>query len=223
MAAPDAKVLMCCSAAEGGASLEDICVIYYSMTAKNFQVDVCSKSGEAITFDEKTVSETENQGKYAEDDVLKGKLEAPNDLNEVDLEQYKCVFFPGGAGCYNDILKVGGDVSLLVAAGIFVACVGLGSTAIVNSMKLDGSNLVADQEVTGLSGAEEVEIYGAMLQEGGVQQILENEGATMVTAGVNEVVVKQFLNCVFTAQNSASIPDLIGAMEQAGLSGVVVG
>ncbi|MFI8192538.1 type 1 glutamine amidotransferase domain-containing protein [Streptomyces sp. NPDC085946] len=190
---------------------EEAVAPYEAFTAAGHEVVVATPGGVVPTVDRASLAPEVNGGQENADrvaaalDAFTG-LRNPVALEEVDLDDYAAVFYPGGHGPMEDLAVNADSGRLLVRAlesGTPLGVVCHGPAALLAAVGPDGRNAFAGYEVAAFTNAEEIQ--GGLA--GKAKWLLQDrltEAGVVVRAGepwAPHVVVDRTL---VTGQNPAS-------------------
>ncbi|HZF88207.1 type 1 glutamine amidotransferase domain-containing protein [Streptomyces sp.] len=190
---------------------EEAVAPYEAFRAAGHEIVVATPGGVVPTVDKASLAAEVNGGQEGADRIAAAlaamtELERPVRLEDVDLDEYAAVFYPGGHGPMEDLAVDATSGRLLVdvlASGKPLAVVCHGPAALLAATREDGSNAFAGYEVAAFTDAEEVQ--GGLADK--AKWLLESrltEAGVTVRAGepwAPNVVVDRNL---VTGQNPAS-------------------
>lgn len=142
---------------------EEAVAPYEAFTAAGHEVVVATPGGVVPTVDRGSLAPGVNGGQEGADRVARvlasmDELHRPLRLEEVDLDDYAAVFYPGGHGPMEDLAVDAGSGRLLtraLASGRPLGVVCHGPAALLAATKEDGSNAFAGYRVSAFTNAEE--------------------------------------------------------------------
>ncbi|HLL33583.1 MAG TPA: type 1 glutamine amidotransferase domain-containing protein [Streptomyces sp.] len=190
---------------------EEAVAPYEAFRAAGHEIVVATPGGVVPTVDKASLAAEVNGGQEGADRIAAAlaamtELERPVRLEDVDLDEYAAVFYPGGHGPMEDLAVDATSGRLLVdvlTSGKPLAVVCHGPAALLAATREDGSNAFAGYEVAAFTDAEEVQ--GGLADK--AKWLLESrltEAGVTVRAGepwAPNVVVDRNL---VTGQNPAS-------------------
>jgi len=130
---------------------------YYAFLDAQMDVDVASISGGKIPIDKLSlmpVVRTMDDGRFLKDPVLKDKVANSISIEDVDIGQYNIVFLSGGWGAAYDFAQskvLASKISQAYASKIILGAVCHGPLGFIGATKPDGSALVENVKVTGVT------------------------------------------------------------------------
>ncbi|MEV8549288.1 type 1 glutamine amidotransferase domain-containing protein [Streptomyces glaucescens] len=190
---------------------EEAVAPYEAFRAAGHEVVVATPGGVVPTVDKASLAAEVNGGQEGADRIAAAlaamtELERPVRLEDVDLDEYAAVFYPGGHGPMEDLAVNAASGRLLtdaLASGKPLGVVCHGPAAMLAATREDGSNVFAGYEVAAFTDAEEIQGGLADKAKWLLQSRLTEAGVT-VRAGepwAPNVVVDRNL---VTGQNPAS-------------------
>ncbi len=154
--------------------------------------------------------------RFLDDPDVARAIERSPSLNDVNVDDFDAIYFPGGHGTMWD-LPTSASVSSAVAAmherGKVIAAVCHGPAALVNVRRSDGGWLVDGKTVSAFSDEEERATGKDMLMPFALASMLEKRGATLNIAPDFEACVSVDGQLV-TGQNPASADGVADAIRQ---------
>ncbi|MEU9574923.1 type 1 glutamine amidotransferase domain-containing protein [Streptomyces massasporeus] len=198
---------------------EEAVAPYEAFRAAGHEVVVATPGGVEPTVDRASLAAEVNGGQENADRVAKAleaftELRHPVRLEDVRLDDYAAVFYPGGHGPMED-LAVNADSGRLLAraleSGRPLGVVCHGPAALLAAVGADGTNVFAGYEVAAFTNAEETQAGLADRAKWLLQDRLTEAGVT-VRAGepwAPHVVTDRNL---VTGQNPASSAPLAGEL-----------
>jgi putative intracellular protease/amidase len=144
---------------------EEAVAPYEAFRAAGHEVVVATPGGVVPTVDQASLAPEVNGGRDNADRIAKAlasfdELRRPVRLEEVDLDDYAAVFYPGGHGPMEDLAVNADSGRLLVealGAGKPLGVVCHGPAALLAAVRADGSNAFAGYEVAAFTNAEELQ------------------------------------------------------------------
>ncbi|GGR90718.1 dimethylallyltransferase [Streptomyces aureoverticillatus] len=144
---------------------EEAVAPYEAFKAAGHQVTVATPGGVVPTVDRASLAPEVNGGQEGADRIAAGlaaftELQDPIRLEDVDLDDYAAVYYPGGHGPMEDLAADATSGRLLVRAlesGRPLATVCHASAALLAATRDDGSNAFAGRRLTGFTNAEETQ------------------------------------------------------------------
>jgi putative intracellular protease/amidase len=145
-----------------GVWLEEFTTPYYHLRDAGLTVDVFSVSGGEIPVDPNSLQEDakkeESVARYLKDEELQTTVKTTPSVDQLDLDGFDAVFFPGGHGTMWDY-PTSGAVAEVVSQGLnagkIIATVCHGPACLVNAKTKSGASVVKGRRVTGFSNSEE--------------------------------------------------------------------
>lgn len=140
---------------------EELFVPYRVLTEAGHRVEFASPGGAAPTADEASLGADEAEREQLRT-ALAGidGLSAPLQMEEVDLERYDAVFYPGGHGPMADLARDAASGALITSAldaGLPLAVVCHGAAALLAAKRADGTLAAAGRTVAAFTDAEELQ------------------------------------------------------------------
>jgi putative intracellular protease/amidase len=144
---------------------EEAVAPYEAFKAAGHGVDVATPGGVVPTVDRGSLAAEFNGGQEGADKVAAAldsftELQHPIRLEDVDLDEYAAVFYPGGHGPMED-LAVNTDsgrlLTLALESGKPLGVVCHGPAALLAATKGDGGNAFTGYRLTGFTNTEEVQ------------------------------------------------------------------
>ena len=144
---------------------EEAVAPYEAFKAAGHEVVVATPGGVVPTVDKGSLAPEVNGGQEGADKVAAAlasftELQHPVRMEDVDLDGYAAVFYPGGHGPMED-LAVNTDsgrlLTLALESGKPLGVVCHGPAALLAATKEDGSNAFAGYRLTGFTNEEEVQ------------------------------------------------------------------
>ena len=130
---------------------------YYTFTDGGMKVDLASIQGGQIPIDPLSMiypARTKDDWRFSRDPQLKDRVQNSLAISSIDFVKYDVIFISGGWGAAYDLAQsevLGTKISEAYAAGKILASVCHGALGLVNAQKPDGSPLVKDVNVTGVT------------------------------------------------------------------------
>ncbi|MAO93343.1 MAG: glutamine amidotransferase [Rhodospirillales bacterium] len=145
-----------------GVWLEEFTTPYYHLRDAGLTVDVFSVAGGDIPIDPRSVEgdaqKEESVARYLKDERLQTTVKTTPSVDQIDLDGYDAVFFPGGHGTMWDYPPNGAIAEVVsqgLDAGKIIATVCHGPACLVNAKTKAGAPVVKGRRVTGFSNSEE--------------------------------------------------------------------
>ncbi|MEU9187053.1 type 1 glutamine amidotransferase domain-containing protein [Streptomyces sp. NPDC048484] len=144
---------------------EEAVAPYEAFKAAGHEITVATPGGVAPTVDKGSLAPELNGGQEGADKVAASlasfdELRRPIRLEDVDLDAYAAVYYPGGHGPMED-LAVNADsgrlLALALASGKPLGVVCHGPSALLAATKEDGGNAFAGYRLTGFTNTEETQ------------------------------------------------------------------
>ncbi|MFJ5652906.1 type 1 glutamine amidotransferase domain-containing protein [Streptomyces microflavus] len=164
---------------------EEAVAPYQAFTGAGHEVVVATPGGVVPTVDRGSLAPDVNGGQEGADKVAAGleafeELRRPVALEDVDLDAYDAVFYPGGHGPMEDLAVDPVSGRLLteaLASGKPLGVVCHAPAALLAATGPDGANAFADYRLTGFTNAEETQAGFAEKAEWLLQDRLVELGA----------------------------------------------
>ncbi|MYT75542.1 MULTISPECIES: type 1 glutamine amidotransferase domain-containing protein [unclassified Streptomyces] len=190
---------------------EEAAAPYEAFKAAGHEVVVATPGGVVPTVDQGSLAPEMNGGQEGADRIARAldtmtELRSPLKLEEVDLDDYAAVFYPGGHGPMEDLAVDADSGALLTAAldsGKPLGVVCHGPAALLAATREDGTNVFRGYEVAAFTNEEETQagladrakwLLQDRLTEAGVRVLVGEPWAPKVVTDRNLV----------TGQNPAS-------------------
>ena len=198
--------------------LSEVTHLYYPLVEVGYTVDFASPKGGAAPMDESSrkLDDADNK-RFLEDAAVMERIRSTIPLAKIDPERYDVVHFAGGHGVMWDFPE---DRELQrVAAGIYehggiVAAVCHGPAALVDVTLSDGTYLVAGQDVSAFTNAEEEAVGLTQVVPFALQSKLESRGARF-HPGANWASQVSVSGRLITGQNPQSARALAAKIVEA--------
>jgi len=139
-----------------GYEFSEIADPYFEFINKGYMVDFASILGGKPPFVGYDSSQ-KNSKKFKKSSGFK-RLNFSHKLNDVNIDAYDAIFFPGGLGLMTDMVDnplVKETIKQVYESGRVVGAVCHGPTALLNVKLSDGSNLLEGKKVNSFTEAEE--------------------------------------------------------------------
>ncbi|MFG3009637.1 type 1 glutamine amidotransferase domain-containing protein [Streptomyces cinerochromogenes] len=144
---------------------EEAVTPYEAFKAAGHEIVVATPGGVVPTVDKGSLAAEVNGGQANADRIAAGlaamsELQHPVRLEDVDLDAYAAVFYPGGHGPMEDLAVDTASGGLLIdalAAGKPLGVVCHASAALLAATREDGTNVFAGYEVAAFTNAEETQ------------------------------------------------------------------
>jgi putative intracellular protease/amidase len=144
---------------------EEAVTPYQAFTAVNHEIVVATPGGVVPPLDQGSLAPQFNGGKEGARKVADAlasisEIQHPVKLEDVDLDDYAAVFYPGGHGPMEDLAVDAVSGKLLIdvlASGRPLGVVCHAPAALLAATKADGNNAFAGYRLTGFSNAEEIQ------------------------------------------------------------------
>jgi putative intracellular protease/amidase len=168
--------------------LSEVTHLYYPLVEIGFAVDFASPDGGAAPMDESSrqLDDADNK-RFLEDAAVMERIRSTIPLAKIDPARYDVIHFAGGHGVMWDFPE-NRDLQR-IAAGIYerggiVAAVCHGPAALVDVKLSNGTYLVANQDVSAFTNAEEETIGLTKVVPFALQSKLESRGARFHAGGL---------------------------------------
>ncbi|MET7513611.1 type 1 glutamine amidotransferase domain-containing protein [Streptomyces sp. NPDC005480] len=163
---------------------EEAVAPYEAFKAAGHDIVVATPGGVVPTVDKGSLAPEFNGGQEGADQVAAalasfGELQHPVKLEDVNLDDYAAVFYPGGHGPMEDLsadADSGRLLTLALETGKPLGIVCHAPAAMLAAIKGDGSNAFAGYEVTAFTNAEETQAGFADKAKWLLQDRLVNAG-----------------------------------------------
>jgi len=139
---------------------EELAAPYYTLADKGIEITLSSPKGGQPPIDPKSQDpsfQTDTTRRMDQDDVLLEKLKHTIPLDEVKMDDYDAVFYPGGHGPLWDLAE--SAVSQKLIADFYHANKPLGfvchAPGVLKDVKINGEAFVKGKNVTGFTNTEE--------------------------------------------------------------------
>ncbi|MEU0375072.1 type 1 glutamine amidotransferase domain-containing protein [Streptomyces sp. NPDC006283] len=144
---------------------EELVAPYEAFTAAGHEIVVATPGGVVPPLDQGSLAPQFNGGeegakKIADTIASISEIEHPIRLQDVDLDEYAAVFYPGGHGPMEDLAVDATSGKLLVnalASGKPLGVVCHAPAALLAATRSDGGNAFSGYRLTGFSNAEEIQ------------------------------------------------------------------
>ncbi|MFI8521075.1 type 1 glutamine amidotransferase domain-containing protein [Streptomyces sp. NPDC085481] len=144
---------------------EEAVTPYAAFKAAGHEITVATPGGVVPTVDRGSLAPEFNGGQEGADQVAAAlaavdEIKNPISLEDVRLDDYDAVFYPGGHGPMEDLSADAASGRLLIDAldsGRPLAVVCHGSAALLAAVKEDGTNAFAGRKVSPFTDAEEIQ------------------------------------------------------------------
>jgi putative intracellular protease/amidase len=144
---------------------EEAVTPYQAFTAVGHEIAVATPGGVVPPLDQGSLAPQFNGGKEGARKVADAlasisEIQHPVKLEDVDLDDYAAVFYPGGHGPMEDLAVDAVSGKLLIdvlASGRPLGVVCHAPAALLAATKADGNNAFAGYRLTGFSNAEEIQ------------------------------------------------------------------
>jgi putative intracellular protease/amidase len=144
---------------------EELVAPYEAFTAAGHEVVVATPGGVVPPLDQGSLAPQFNGGeegakKIADTIASISEIQHPIRLQDVDLDEYAAVFYPGGHGPMEDLAVDATSGKLLVnalASGKPLGVVCHAPAALLAATRSDGGNTFSGYRLTGFSNAEEIQ------------------------------------------------------------------
>ncbi|MGW6399809.1 type 1 glutamine amidotransferase domain-containing protein [Streptomyces sp. NPDC055134] len=163
---------------------EEAVAPYQAFEAAGYDVVVATPGGVVPTVDKGSLAPEFNGGQEGADQVAAAlasfsELQHPVKLEDVNLDDYAAVFYPGGHGPMEDLsadAESGRLLTLALETGKPLGIVCHAPAAMLAAIKSDGSNAFAGYKVTAFTNAEETQAGFADKAKWLLQDRLVNAG-----------------------------------------------
>ncbi|MEV6697320.1 type 1 glutamine amidotransferase domain-containing protein [Streptomyces sp. NPDC051453] len=163
---------------------EEAVAPYEAFKAAGHDIVVATPGGVVPTVDKGSLAPEFNGGQAGADQVAAaldsfGELQHPVKLEDVDLDDYAAVFYPGGHGPMEDLstdADSGRLLTLALETGKPLGIVCHAPAAMLAAIKGDGTNAFAGYKVTGFTNTEETQAGFADKAKWLLQDRLVNAG-----------------------------------------------
>ena len=133
---------------------------YYTFLDAGVEVDIASIAGGNIPVDPLSMiypARTKEDWRFCHDPLLKEKVAQSMKIDEIDVDKYDILFIAGGWGAAYDLMQsniLANKISEAYANKKILASVCHGALGFCSANKMDGSPLVKDVKVTGVTNAQ---------------------------------------------------------------------
>ncbi len=189
--------------------LEEFAAPYYVFKDAGATVTLASPKGGRPPLDPSSDTDdnqTDDTRRFYADDDAQAVLASTTTLDQIDVEAYDAVFYPGGHGPLWDLADDAASIALIeraIAAGTPVAAVCHAPAVLKHVKAADGTPLVKGKTVTGFTNSEEEAVGLTDVVPFLVEDMLKaNGGDYSKTADWGVHVVQDGL--LITGQNPAS-------------------
>jgi putative intracellular protease/amidase len=189
--------------------LEELAAPYYALHDAGVEITLASPKGGQPPLDPKSndpASQTDATRRFEADAEATALLAHTHRLQDVSIEPFDAVFYPGGHGPLWDLAEDKASIALIeqtIASGKPVAAVCHAPGVLRHVKGVDGKLLVAHKKVTGFSNTEEEAVGLTKVVPFLVEDMLKQSGAVYSKAGDwQSYVVEDGL--LITGQNPAS-------------------
>lgn len=138
--------------------------VLHVITEAGFDYDLASVQGGKAPIYGTDIEGDEINTAMLADEVLQQRIDNTLPVNQVDIDKYDAIFYPGGFGLLSDLAK-NEDFAALSAKhyeqGGIIAAVCHGPAALLPIILSNGDKLLASKSVTGFTREEEVD-YGTI-------------------------------------------------------------
>ena len=193
-----------------GLWFEEFAVPYQLFREAGCAVTVASPKGGRAPIDPRSTPGANQAEVYAK--PLQA-LQSTQPLNNMKVEDYDAIFFPGGHGTMFDmpVAAVGRIVGKFADAGKIVAAVCHGPAALVTATRSDGTPVVKGHKVTGFTNEEERGAQLDQLMPFLLESRLRELGAEYMSSSMwsNHVIVDGKLITGQNPQSSASAAEAV--------------
>jgi putative intracellular protease/amidase len=144
---------------------EEAVAPYRAFTKAGHEIVVATPGGVVPTVDKASLTASANGGQEAADEIAGtlasiGELQHPIKLEDVDLDHYAAVFYPGGHGPMEDLavnVNSGRLLTDALASGKPLGVVCHAPAALLAATNPDGTSPFAGYKLTGFTNAEEAQ------------------------------------------------------------------
>ncbi|GAB2872075.1 type 1 glutamine amidotransferase domain-containing protein [Streptomyces deserti] len=144
---------------------EEAVAPYEAFKAAGHEIVVATPGGVVPTVDQASLAPEVNGGQEGADRIAKAldsftELQRPVRLEDVALDDYAAVFYPGGHGPMEDLAvnaASGRLLALALESGKPLGVVCHGPAALLAAVRADGSNAFAGYDVAAFTNAEEIQ------------------------------------------------------------------
>lgn len=140
-----------------GLWFEEFAIPYHLFREQTYTITVASLKGGIAPIDPRSLPKDQEAQTYS--DALQA-LQYTEPLNNININDYDAIFFPGGHGTMYDLPvdEIGQIVSKFINADKIVAAVCHGPAALVTAKNHDGTLVVKGKKLTGFTNEEEQEV-----------------------------------------------------------------
>ena len=193
-----------------GVWLEEVTTPYYAFIDEGYNVEIATVAGGNVPIDPRSIGDEqkkeESVARYYEDSALQAAFKNTTSAEDIDIQKYDAVFFPGGHGTmwdYPNNPTLARIITEMLAAKKPVAAVCHGPAVFVGVENEKGEPLVRGKNITAFTDAEEAAV--GLTEE--VPFLLETR---LRELGANVITVDNFQShsivdgLIVTGQNPAS-------------------
>ncbi len=197
---------------------DEVATPYYMFKAAGFDVAMASPKGGAAPLDPFSFDDTfmtENTRRFLADDAAQRALANTVKFNDIDVNGYAGVFFPGGYGQLWDLAsnsKVIRAVESWIANATLVAMVCHSPAILRDAKKRNGEPLVKGMNVTGFTDAEDDELELSPHLLFSLERAMVSNGANFKRSNRNWTPNVVQDGVLMTGQNPASAAPLAAAL-----------
>ena len=197
---------------------DEVATPYYMFKAAGFDVAMASPKGGAAPLDPFSFDDTfmtENTRRFLADDAAQRALANTVKFNDIDVNSYAGVFFPGGYGQLWDLAsnsKVIRAVESWIANATPVAMVCHSPAILRDAKKQNGEPLVKGMNVTGFTDAEDDELELSPHLLFSLERALVSNGGNFKRSNRNWAPNVVQDGTLMTGQNPASAAPLAAAL-----------
>jgi len=189
--------------------LEEFASPYYHLKDAGVLVTLASPKGGQPPLDPKSDApdfQTDATRRFQNDPSAQNELANTAKLSDMEVDDFDCVFYPGGHGPLWDLHGDADSIALIegfIAAGKPVAAVCHAPAVLLNTKNSNGESLVSGKKVTGFTNSEEAavgltEVVPYLLED----QLVEKGGSLQKVEDWHPLAVVDGL--IITGQNPAS-------------------
>ena len=210
--------LMGVSGKKTGNWFDEVATPYYKFKEADFDVTMASPKGGAAPVDPFSYDDlfmTENTRKFLKDEVAQRALANTLRFNDIDVDDYAGVFFPGGYGQLWDLAsdsKVIRSIESWIESNTPIAMVCHAPAILRDAKKRNGEPLVKGVNVTGFTDSEDEELDLSRHLLFSLEKALTTNGANFTRSNRNwsPNVVED--GALITGQNPASAAPIADAL-----------
>lgn len=145
-----------------GVWLEELTTPYYMFKDAGFEVEIASVKGGSVPIDPKSLEEDtekpESVARYLEDNMLQRTMQSSLAIEDLDVEKFDAIFFPGGHGTMFDFPNnkaLAKAIHTTLSNDGYIAAVCHGPAVLIGVNDNDGKPVIAGKKISSFTNAEE--------------------------------------------------------------------